>query len=111
MDDPTPDPPPRPPTDWTKVALAAIGFATLVVNLNCNHEATRERQVNNEKKIDAVAAKTDDAANKVVEAKTVLATKTAATDAKMDAKLDDIKKTVAALPPAVASEVQKSKGK
>lgn len=101
-----PDPAPN-PTNWTQIGLALIGFATVCVQLQCNHEKTAERQAENTRKIDETAAKVDEAKTAAAETKEAVSVKAA----KVDAKLTAIETKIEKVPPAVAAEVKKDKEK
>lgn len=101
---------PEIPDSWSKfvntILLAVIAVLTLLGYSKTNR--IEDQQVVSHQKIDAIhdrqtenAAKIDAAAHSAV---------TAANQAeKADAKLDELKKTMTALPPAVASAVKKDK--
>lgn len=56
----TPTPPPPTPTDWTKIALALIGFAGLAYQQQCNHAETKSGQLENRAVMREVQTKADD---------------------------------------------------
>lgn len=80
--------------------------ATIIGALNHGKAETIEsHQVTNSAKLDDTKTAVDAAKTAADTAKTTVAANTE----KTDAKLDDIKKTMTALPPAVAQEVKKDK--
>lgn len=107
---------PEIPESWSKfvntillaviAVLAALGYSKTnriedqqVVG-HQKMDVIHEKQAENSAKIDAAKVAADSA-------KTTVATNTAVTDA----KLDELKKTMTSLPPAVAQEVKRDKDK
>lgn len=74
-----------PKTNWTQIALALIGFGTLLVNVNCNHSETKSAQQQNAARIEATAAKVDAVAVKAEEAKAAVDVHAEKQERKMDA--------------------------
>lgn len=92
-------PTPAPSTvNWTTVIVSLIGFATLCVNLNCNHRETVQQAAAN-------AVKIDDAKT----AATATKEETAVKAAVIDAKLADLKAAVEKVPEKTAAETKKDK--
>ena len=91
------------------LVIAAVGtgiITPVLAALNLNRtEHVVDGQVVTHQKQDENAVKIDAAATTAAEVKNTLNAK----ESKTDAKLEDIKKQVSALPPAVANEVRKDK--
>ncbi len=106
---------PEIPESWSRFLLLIVQSVMLVLgvlgysSLRSKQETLEAGQVVGHQKIDAVhetqaanGAKIDLAANAATEVKNTLAVK----EAKTDAKIEDLTKQVAALPPAVANAVK-----